>query len=68
MIAAALILAPLCAGLLAFWWRSDGPRRALLVLTALAHAGLTIAAWVEWNDHRSSSTPIAILPGCPHSS
>jgi hydrogenase-4 component F len=42
---AALILVPLCAGLFAFYWRSDPGRRLLLVATALIHAGLTAASW-----------------------
>ncbi len=63
MIVPGLILVPLCAGLLAFWWRADGPRRALLVLTALVHASLTVAAWIEWDENLHSSAPMAILPG-----
>ena len=41
---AALILVPLLAGVAAFFVRSHLVRRALLVGTALAHAGLTAAA------------------------
>jgi hydrogenase-4 component F len=41
----ALLLVPLVGGLAAFWLRSDRFRRALLVGTALVHAGLTAAAW-----------------------
>jgi hydrogenase-4 component F len=44
----ALFLLPLAAGLAAFGLRSDRPRRALLVGTALAHAGLTAGAWAGW--------------------
>ena len=40
-----LILLPLAAGALAFLIRADLPRRALLVLAALAHFALTVAAW-----------------------
>jgi hydrogenase-4 component F len=43
----ALVLLPAVAGLLAFGVRAARPRRLLLVLTALAHAGLTAAAWVR---------------------
>lgn len=43
---AALLLVPLIAGLLAFLMRSNGLRRALLVVTATAHAALTAYAWV----------------------
>ncbi len=43
----ALILVPAIAGLLAFLIRQDGLRRALLVLTALAHAGMVGYAWIE---------------------
>lgn len=43
----ALVVIPLVAGLLAFALREDILRRALLLLTALAHAGLTVYAWVE---------------------
>lgn len=46
MIVLLLILIPTLAGSLAFFIRSDNTRRALLVVTATAHAGLTIAAWV----------------------
>lgn len=42
-----LILVPAVASLVAFVLRADGPRRALLVATALAHAALTGYAWVE---------------------
>jgi hydrogenase-4 component F len=41
----ALFLLPLGAGLAAFGLRSSRTRRALLVGTALAHAGLTAGAW-----------------------
>ncbi len=41
----ALFLIPLASGLAAYWLRSDGIRRTLLVGTALVHAGLTAAAW-----------------------
>jgi hydrogenase-4 component F len=40
-----LFLLPAAAGLAAYLIRQDGPRRALLVLTAMAHTGLTAAAW-----------------------
>ncbi|HOX25758.1 MAG TPA: proton-conducting transporter membrane subunit [Candidatus Krumholzibacteria bacterium] len=43
----ALVLLPLTAGALAFFLRSDGLRRGLLVATALAHSGLTVAAWLR---------------------
>jgi hydrogenase-4 component F len=43
----ALILIPTLAGLLAFVVRPHRPRRLLLVGAALAHLGLTAAAWVE---------------------
>ena len=42
----ALIVVPTIAGLAAFAVRSAAGRRALLLATALAHAGLTVAAWV----------------------
>lgn len=42
---AALLLVPALAGLLAFVLRWDVPRRALLVAAALAHLGMTAAAW-----------------------
>jgi hydrogenase-4 component F len=41
----ALILAPTLAGVAAFFIRSTALRRGILVLTALAHSGLTAAAW-----------------------
>ena len=43
----ALILLPAIASLLAFVLRQDGLRRALLILTALAHAGLVGHAWIH---------------------
>lgn len=43
----ALVLIPTVAGLLAFFVRPDGPRRALLVLTAVVHAGLTAFSWTN---------------------
>ena len=43
----ALVLLPLLAGVLAFGLRGDGPRRTLLVGTALAHTGLSAAAWLQ---------------------
>jgi hydrogenase-4 component F len=42
----ALLLLPVGAALVAFALPSDRARRALLVGTAAAHAGLTFAAWV----------------------
>jgi hydrogenase-4 component F len=43
----ALVLVPLCAGLIAFVLRGDRPRRVLLVATALAHAALVGRAVVR---------------------
>jgi hydrogenase-4 component F len=43
----ALALIPLVAGALAYVLRADRPRRALLVATATAHAGLAAATWVR---------------------
>jgi len=40
-----LVLIPTVAGLVAFFLRPAGPRRAILVVTALAHAILTGATW-----------------------
>ena len=45
MIIASLILAPAIAGLASLFLRSRSGRRALLVATALGHAGLTLAVW-----------------------
>ena len=45
-LALALALVPFITGLLAFILRQARIRRALLLLTALAHLGLTIAAWI----------------------
>ena len=42
----ALLLTPTVAGLMAFVIRPNGPRRALLLLAAAAHAALTAACWV----------------------
>lgn len=41
----ALLLAPLIGGALAFAIRPNWPRRALLVLAALAHGSLVLACW-----------------------
>ena len=41
-----LVLLPSAAGVLAFLLRHDRPRRALLPLVALAHAGLTGSVWL----------------------
>jgi hydrogenase-4 component F len=43
----AVFLIPLASGLAAFGLRSDRIRRAVLLATALVHAGLTAGAWVE---------------------
>ncbi|MBF0495751.1 MAG: NADH dehydrogenase FAD-containing subunit [Deltaproteobacteria bacterium] len=43
----ALISLPILAGVVAFFLRPAGPRRALLLLTALGHSGLTALAWVR---------------------
>ena len=43
----ALVLLPFGAALAAFGLRSDTLRRGLLAATALAHAGLTAAAWIH---------------------
>ncbi len=42
----ALLLLPTVAGLMAFVMRPDGARRALLLLTALLHFGLTLMTWI----------------------
>ncbi len=41
----ALFLVPLASGLAAYWLRSDRTRRAVLVGTAVVHAGLSASAW-----------------------
>ncbi len=43
----ALLLSPLIAGAFAYVLRPDGPRRMLLVATAVGHALLTGATWVH---------------------
>ncbi|MFA6029809.1 MAG: proton-conducting transporter membrane subunit [Elusimicrobiota bacterium] len=43
----ALLAVPTLAGLAAFFIRPDGPRRALLVATAFAHAALSAVCWVR---------------------
>ena len=42
----ALVIVPTLAGIGAFFVRADGIRRGLLLLAALAHAGMTASAWV----------------------
>jgi len=44
---AALLLVPVLASAVAFFLRANGPRRALLVVTAVAHSGLTAATWIR---------------------
>ena len=46
MLILALVLTPTFAGLVAFAVRADLLRRALLLLTAVAHTGMTAACWV----------------------
>lgn len=46
MLILALVLTPTFAGIAAFALRSDPFRRALLILTAVAHTGMTAACWV----------------------
>lgn len=45
---AALILVPLVAAAVAFVARPHPARRALLVVAATTHAGLTAAVWAGW--------------------
>jgi hydrogenase-4 component F len=44
----ALLLVPAIAGLIAMIIRPNWPRRALLLLTAVAHAALVADCWVHW--------------------
>ena len=53
MLAGALIAVPALAGALAFLLRDDRLRRWLLLVAALVHAGLTVAAWF----HRFPAAP-----------
>ncbi len=46
MLIPALVLTPTFAGIAAFAIRADPLRRALLILTAIAHTGMTAACWV----------------------
>lgn len=46
MLILALVLTPTFAGIAAFAVRADFLRRALLLFTAVAHAGMTAACWV----------------------
>ncbi len=46
MLILALVLTPAFAGIAAFVVRADPLRRALLVVTAVAHTGMTAACWV----------------------
>ncbi|MFN8626791.1 MAG: hypothetical protein U0587_12550 [Candidatus Binatia bacterium] len=45
-----LLLAPAVAGVAAFFVKGDGVRRALLLLTAMAHTLLVAATWVSLPD------------------
>ncbi|MFQ5731432.1 MAG: hypothetical protein ACE5KM_05690 [Planctomycetaceae bacterium] len=54
MTIAALILIPMIAGAAAFWSPSRSGRRALLLLTAIVHSGLTASLW---------SAPAEPIPG-----
>jgi hydrogenase-4 component F len=51
----ALLLVPTLAGLLAFVLRPNWPRRALIVLAALAHTALVARCWIE--------TPAPVVDG-----
>jgi hydrogenase-4 component F len=62
LIPALILLVPLVAGLVAFWTTSDSPRRALLVVAAVAHAGLTVAAWLEWQSGVSAEVAATAPP------
>ena len=42
----ALLLVPAVSGIACFFMKGDAARRAVLVLTALAHAGLVVATWL----------------------
>ena len=42
----ALVIVPALAGIGAFFVRADGIRRGLLLVAALAHAGMTASAWI----------------------
>lgn len=42
----ALLFIPTFVGIAAFFIRSDSLRRILLLLTAMAHAGMTLGAWI----------------------
>ena len=46
MLILALVITPTLAGIVAFAVRMDVLRRALLILTAIAHAGMTVACWL----------------------
>ncbi len=53
MTIAALLLFPIASGALSFWLPSRFGRRALLVVTALVHLGLTLSLW----SNRPEPTP-----------
>jgi hydrogenase-4 component F len=46
MLLLALLLVPTLTGLAAFFIRTDGFRRALLLVTALSHTGITVTTWL----------------------
>ncbi len=46
----ALILLPAAAGALAFWMKSNGQRRGLLLGSASLHLALTLVAWIQYED------------------
>jgi hydrogenase-4 component F len=50
----ALVLVPAAAGLAAFALRSDPIRRALLLLTAITHAGMVALCWVAGGGGRAA--------------
>jgi hydrogenase-4 component F len=47
----ALILVPFCAGVVAFWLKSQFCRRAVLLGAAITHAGVTTAVWMHRPAH-----------------
>ncbi len=63
MMIAALLLLPAASGALSFWLPSRLGRRALLVVTALVHLGLTLSLWSNRPEPTSGSWLAVDTPG-----
>ncbi len=59
----ALLFIPAFAGLAAFFVQADQPRRVILLLTAVSHAGITLLTWLVPATPRFGSWLLLDAPG-----